>query len=98
MRTPTLAEVATFGDGATLDLPGSPRVILVPGHTRRAADAARLGSQGGVGPAGVAADYSTVIEPVLSADELLYTTLPFESWIVMVSASGLASDAMTQNL
>ena len=28
-----LAEVATFGDGATLDVPGSPRVLLVPGHT-----------------------------------------------------------------
>jgi glyoxylase-like metal-dependent hydrolase (beta-lactamase superfamily II) len=28
-----LKEVATFGDGATLDVPGSPRVILVPGHT-----------------------------------------------------------------
>ena len=28
-----IAEVATFGDGATLDVPGSPRVILVPGHT-----------------------------------------------------------------
>ncbi|HEY4752712.1 MAG TPA: MBL fold metallo-hydrolase, partial [Candidatus Limnocylindrales bacterium] len=25
--------VATFGDGATLDLPGAPRVVLVPGHT-----------------------------------------------------------------
>jgi glyoxylase-like metal-dependent hydrolase (beta-lactamase superfamily II) len=25
--------VDTFGDGATLDVPGSPRVILVPGHT-----------------------------------------------------------------
>jgi glyoxylase-like metal-dependent hydrolase (beta-lactamase superfamily II) len=25
--------VATFGDGATLDVPGSPRVLLVPGHT-----------------------------------------------------------------
>jgi glyoxylase-like metal-dependent hydrolase (beta-lactamase superfamily II) len=24
---------STFGDGATLDLPGSPRVIAVPGHT-----------------------------------------------------------------
>lgn len=32
-RTPPVHEVATFGDGATLDLPGSPRVILVPGHT-----------------------------------------------------------------
>lgn len=32
-RTPRLAEVATFGDGATLDVPGSPRVVLVPGHT-----------------------------------------------------------------
>ena len=33
LRTPNLKEVATFGDGATLDVPGSPRVILVPGHT-----------------------------------------------------------------
>jgi glyoxylase-like metal-dependent hydrolase (beta-lactamase superfamily II) len=30
--TPIL-EVATFGDGATLDVPGAPRVVLVPGHT-----------------------------------------------------------------
>ncbi len=28
-----LVEVSTFGDGATLDVPGSPKVILVPGHT-----------------------------------------------------------------
>jgi len=28
-----LGAVATFGDGATLDVPGAPRVILVPGHT-----------------------------------------------------------------
>jgi glyoxylase-like metal-dependent hydrolase (beta-lactamase superfamily II) len=28
-----LSEVSTFGDGATLDVPGSPRVVLVPGHT-----------------------------------------------------------------
>lgn len=33
LRTTHLGEVATFGDGATLDVPGSPRVILVPGHT-----------------------------------------------------------------
>jgi glyoxylase-like metal-dependent hydrolase (beta-lactamase superfamily II) len=33
LRIPTIKEVATFGDGATLDVPGSPRVILVPGHT-----------------------------------------------------------------
>ena len=33
LRTPRLEVVATFGDGATLDVPGSPRVILVPGHT-----------------------------------------------------------------
>jgi len=31
LRTPKLHEVATFRDGATLDVPGSPRVI--PGHT-----------------------------------------------------------------
>lgn len=33
MRIPRIAEVATFGDAATLDVPGEPRVILVPGHT-----------------------------------------------------------------
>lgn len=33
LRTPFLTEVSTFGDGATLDVPGSPRVIVVPGHT-----------------------------------------------------------------
>ncbi len=33
LRIPRLREVATFGDGATLDVPGAPRVILVPGHT-----------------------------------------------------------------
>ena len=33
MRIPRIAEVATFGDGATLDVPGAPQVILVPGHT-----------------------------------------------------------------
>lgn len=32
-RTPGLTEVETFGDGATLDVPGAPRVIHVPGHT-----------------------------------------------------------------
>ena len=33
LSTPPILEVATFGDGATLDVPGSPRVVLVPGHT-----------------------------------------------------------------
>ena len=33
LRIPPLTEVQTFGDGATLDLPGSPRVIHMPGHT-----------------------------------------------------------------
>ena len=33
LRTPVLKEVGTYGDGATLEVPGSPRVILVPGHT-----------------------------------------------------------------
>ena len=37
LRTPKLHEVATFGDGATLDVPGSPRVILTPGHTHGSA-------------------------------------------------------------
>jgi glyoxylase-like metal-dependent hydrolase (beta-lactamase superfamily II) len=33
LRNRPVREVSTFGDGATLDVPGSPRVILVPGHT-----------------------------------------------------------------
>jgi glyoxylase-like metal-dependent hydrolase (beta-lactamase superfamily II) len=32
-RTPALGEVATFDDGATLDVPGAPQVIHAPGHT-----------------------------------------------------------------
>ena len=32
-RTPQVKEVTAYGDGATLDVPGSPRVTLVPGHT-----------------------------------------------------------------
>ena len=33
LRPVFLTEVSTFGDGATLDVPGSPRVVLVPGHS-----------------------------------------------------------------
>jgi glyoxylase-like metal-dependent hydrolase (beta-lactamase superfamily II) len=33
LRIPRITEVSTFGDDATLEMPGSPRVILVPGHT-----------------------------------------------------------------
>jgi glyoxylase-like metal-dependent hydrolase (beta-lactamase superfamily II) len=33
LRTQHVGEVTVFGDGATLDVPGSPRVILTPGHT-----------------------------------------------------------------
>lgn len=33
LRTHHLSAVETYGDGATLDVPGSPRVTLVPGHT-----------------------------------------------------------------
>jgi glyoxylase-like metal-dependent hydrolase (beta-lactamase superfamily II) len=33
LRVPRIREVRTFGDGATLDVPGAPRVIHVPGHT-----------------------------------------------------------------
>ena len=33
LRIPRIAEVSTYGDGATLDVPGTPRVILLPGHT-----------------------------------------------------------------
>ena len=33
LRTPRLGEVGTYADGVTLDVPGAPRVILIPGHT-----------------------------------------------------------------
>ncbi len=33
IRTPVIALVTTFGDAATLDVPGAPTVIVVPGHT-----------------------------------------------------------------
>jgi glyoxylase-like metal-dependent hydrolase (beta-lactamase superfamily II) len=33
LRTHHLGEVSTFGDGATLDVPGSPVVTITPGHT-----------------------------------------------------------------
>jgi glyoxylase-like metal-dependent hydrolase (beta-lactamase superfamily II) len=33
LRIPRIKEVSTYGDGATLDVPGAPRVILLPGHT-----------------------------------------------------------------
>lgn len=33
LRIPKIREVSTFGDGATLDVPGAPSVIHVPGHT-----------------------------------------------------------------
>ena len=33
LRQTPIGEVATYGDGATLDVPGAPRVILAPGHT-----------------------------------------------------------------
>ena len=33
LKRPVVKEVATYGDGAVLDVPGSPRVTLVPGHT-----------------------------------------------------------------
>jgi glyoxylase-like metal-dependent hydrolase (beta-lactamase superfamily II) len=33
LRVTHLGEVATYGDGATLDVPGTPRVVLAPGHT-----------------------------------------------------------------
>jgi len=37
VRTTPILEVATFGDGATLDVPGAPRVIHVPGHSEGSA-------------------------------------------------------------
>jgi glyoxylase-like metal-dependent hydrolase (beta-lactamase superfamily II) len=33
LRIPRIAEVMTFGDGTTLDVPGAPRVIHLPGHS-----------------------------------------------------------------
>ena len=37
LRATHIAEVATFGDGATLDVTGAPRVIHVPGHSEGSA-------------------------------------------------------------
>jgi glyoxylase-like metal-dependent hydrolase (beta-lactamase superfamily II) len=45
LRRPVVAQVSTFGDGATLDIPGAPRVIAVPGHTPGSA-ALHLGRRG----------------------------------------------------
>jgi len=33
LRIEPIGEVGTFGDGATLEVPGSPRVIALPGHS-----------------------------------------------------------------
>jgi glyoxylase-like metal-dependent hydrolase (beta-lactamase superfamily II) len=33
LKVPPIKEVTTFGDRTTLDVPGTPRVTLVPGHT-----------------------------------------------------------------
>ena len=33
LRPTFLKEVSTYGDGTTLDVPGAPRVVLVPGHS-----------------------------------------------------------------
>ena len=33
LRVPRIQQVVAFGDGATLDVPGAPQVIHVPGHT-----------------------------------------------------------------
>jgi glyoxylase-like metal-dependent hydrolase (beta-lactamase superfamily II) len=46
LNSPPILEVSTFGDGATLDVPGAPRVIHVPGHT--AGSAALYFAQRGV--------------------------------------------------
>jgi glyoxylase-like metal-dependent hydrolase (beta-lactamase superfamily II) len=37
LRSTPIVEVSTFGDGATLDVPGAPRVIHVPGHSEGSA-------------------------------------------------------------
>ena len=33
-RMPPVAEARSFADGDVLDLPGSPRIVYAPGHTR----------------------------------------------------------------
>lgn len=37
LRATPILEVITFGDGATLDVPGAPRVIHLPGHSEGSA-------------------------------------------------------------
>ena len=46
LKRPVVKEVATYGDGATLDVPGSPHATLVPGHTPGSAalEVRRLGA------------------------------------------------------
>jgi glyoxylase-like metal-dependent hydrolase (beta-lactamase superfamily II) len=33
LRVPPVTDVVTFGDGVTLDMPGAPRIVHLPGHT-----------------------------------------------------------------
>jgi glyoxylase-like metal-dependent hydrolase (beta-lactamase superfamily II) len=33
LRVPPVKDLVTFGDASTLDVPGAPRVIALPGHT-----------------------------------------------------------------
>ena len=46
LKRPIVHEVSTYGDGATLDVPGSLKVTLVPGHTPGSAalEASSLGT------------------------------------------------------
>jgi glyoxylase-like metal-dependent hydrolase (beta-lactamase superfamily II) len=37
LRATPITEVSTFGDGATLDVPGAPRVVHLPGHSEGSA-------------------------------------------------------------
>jgi glyoxylase-like metal-dependent hydrolase (beta-lactamase superfamily II) len=63
LRTPKLQQVATFGDGATLDVPGSPRVILTPGHTPGSA-ALHFASLGALFVGDAFATYAVTTGPV----------------------------------
>ena len=46
LKRPVVKEVATYGDGAVLDVPGHPKVTLLPGHTPGSAalDVADMGA------------------------------------------------------
>jgi glyoxylase-like metal-dependent hydrolase (beta-lactamase superfamily II) len=86
MRIPRISEVATFGDGATLDVPGSPRVILVPGHTPGSAALLFAGHDAlHVGDA--MATHSVTTGPTTARGSRRSRPIPFRPWSRSIGCS-----------